>query len=187
MIAIATVIVVHGLYWFSGGPDFGARYWFLILVPALVLTARGIIVLSFRSGGHDWQSQPLLVAVGLIGMSVTLFIPWRAMDKYFHYRGMRPDIRRLAKTYEFGPSVVLVRGKRHPDYASAAVYNPLDLTAQEPIYLWDRGPETRLAIVEVYGDRTVWIVNGPTRSGGGYEVVAGPLTPTEFAESSGVP
>ncbi len=187
VIAIATVIGVHGLYWFSGGPDFGARYWFLILVPALAIAARGIIVLSSRSGGREWHGRPLLVAAGLIGMSVTLFIPWRALDKYFHYRGMRPDIRKLAKTHEFGPSVVLILGERHPDYASAAVYNPLDLTAREPIYTWDRGPETRQAVAEVYRDRPVWIVNGPTRSGGGYQVVAGPLTPAEFAESSGVP
>lgn len=189
VIAIATVIVIHGLYWFSGGPDFGARYWFLILVPAVALTARGIIVLGSRLGEHGrraWHAQPLLVAIGLIGMSATIFIPWRAADKYVHYRGMRPDIRELASRYDFGPSVVLIRGERHPDYASAAVYNPLDLTAQKPIYVWDRGPESRKAIAEVYGDRPVWIVNGPTRSGGGYEVVAGPLTPTEFAESSGV-
>ena len=43
MVAVICAIAgIHSFYWFSGGPDFGARYWYLILVPCLVLTARGL-------------------------------------------------------------------------------------------------------------------------------------------------
>ena len=39
---IAATLGAFSFYWYSGGPDFGARYWYLILVPCIVLTARGI-------------------------------------------------------------------------------------------------------------------------------------------------
>ena len=187
---IAAIIVAHGAYWFAGGPDFGARYWYMILLPALILSARGLLSLCAWVGkeqGREFDIRPLGASLVLVALSLVIFVPWRASDRYYHYRGMRPDIRELADRYEFGRSLVLVRGALAPDYASAAVYNPLDLTASVPIYVWDRDLETRRALAEVYGDRPVWIVNGPTRSGAGYEVVAGPLTRPESAESSGVP
>ena len=190
VIAILAVVFIHALYWFSGGPDFGARYWFLILVPAIALTARGIIVLGARlteTVGQAGRGLPLLVALCLTGMSATLYIPWRAADKYIHYRGMRPDIRALAKEHAFGRSVVLIRGANHPDYASAAPYNPLDLHAPVPVYVWDRGPDMYDDLIEVYGDRPLWIVNGPTRSGGGFEVVDGPIENVRSLKSQGLP
>ena len=43
---IAAVFIAHFFYYFSGGPDFGARYWFLMLIPLGALTARGISALK---------------------------------------------------------------------------------------------------------------------------------------------
>jgi hypothetical protein len=57
---------------------------------------------------------------------------------------------------------VLVRGKRHPDYHSAAVYNPIDLTAAEPIYARDLGAESRARVLDAYPNRPVWILDGPS-------------------------
>jgi hypothetical protein len=90
---------------------------------------------------------------------------------------MEPGVERLAREHGFGASLVLVRGRRHPDYASAATYNPLDLRAPEPIYAWDRGPEARAEVLRAYPDRQVWIVGGPTVTGRGFQVLAGPLSP----------
>src|SRR5690606_8209702 len=43
MVAVIVAVAgIHSFYYFSGGPDFGARYWYLILLPCLVLTARGL-------------------------------------------------------------------------------------------------------------------------------------------------
>jgi len=188
IVTILVIVVVHAFYWFSGGPDFGSRYWFLVIIPAIGLTARGVIVLENRCGSGPRPNRgPILAIASLVVMSATLFFPWRAVDKYIDYRGMRPDIRRLARSHGFGVSVVLIRGNRHPDYDSAAVYNPLDLTAQETIYVWDRDESARKAIAEAYHDRSVWIVDGPTRSGAGYEVVAGPISMTELVEGNTLP
>ncbi|HEX6064170.1 MAG TPA: hypothetical protein VFZ04_08110, partial [Longimicrobiales bacterium] len=103
-------------------------------------------------------------------------LPWRAMDKYYHYRNMRPDVRELAAERDFGNSIVLVRGKRHPDYASAGIYNPLDMRSGAPVYVWDRDPAITRRALEAYRDRGVWILDGPTRTGRGFRVVAGPIS-----------
>lgn len=164
---------VHFFYYFSGGPDFGARYWYLMLIPLVVFTAGGVARLQGllpEAGGRILAGLAALCAMALVN-----YFPWRAVDKYHHYEQMRPDVRELARKLDFGPSLVLVRGDRHPDYASAAAYNPLDLRAPAPIYVWDRNPEVRRRVIEAYRDRKIWILEGPTRTGAGYRVVAGPL------------
>jgi len=185
--AIAAIFVAYFFNYFSGGPDFGARYWFLMLVPCLALTVSGVRVLEGSveqaSPGSAVQRVRVMVAVlSLCVIALVNYFPWRAIDKYHHYRGMRPDIRNLAKEHGFGRSLVLVRGDAHPDYASAAAYNPLDLSADAPVYAWDRDAETRSRVLRAYAGRTVWVVHGPTLTHAGYEVLAGPLPAGSFSE-----
>jgi 4-amino-4-deoxy-L-arabinose transferase-like glycosyltransferase len=176
---IIAIFVAHIFYWYSGGPDFGARYWFLMLIPCLALTARGIEFLQskFVTGNQDAGDGERVMALVLSLCLLTLvnYFPWRAIDKYHNYLRMRPDVRRLDKEHNFGKSLVLIKGNRHPDYASAAVYNPLDLRADAPIYAWDRDAKTRKQALTAYPDRQVWIIDGPTMTHGGFQVVEGPL------------
>ncbi len=176
---IALIVGLHSFYWFAGGPDFGARYWYLIIVPCIVLAARGIEVLgkaAAESRGARSEARVMLAAVALCAVSAFVFVPWRAADKYYHYRRMQPGVERLAREHDFGSSLVLVRGRRHPDYASAATYNPLDLRAPEPIYAWDRDPEARAEVLRAYPERPVWIIAGPTQTNNGFQVLAGPMS-----------
>ncbi len=169
---VVAVICVHSLYWFSGGPDFGARYWYLVVVPCVVLCARSLLALSDagRVGARAWAAGTMLVMSALL-----VFMPWRAIDKYHNYRRMRPDVREMARVHDFGDALVLVRGDRHPDYASAATYNPLDLRGPGPIYAWDYSDAVREEVLAAYPDKAVWVIEGPTRTGFGYEVIAGPI------------
>jgi 4-amino-4-deoxy-L-arabinose transferase-like glycosyltransferase len=182
---IVAVFVAHIFYWFSGGPDFGARYWYLMLVPCVVLTVRGIQLLEDKLemgwGSSTGQgARGLILALSFCVLTLVNYFPWRAIDKYHHYLRMRPDIRYLAERRDFGRSLVLIRGERHPDYASAAVYNPVDLTAEAPIYAWDRSPEVRAKVLQVYSDRLVWVIEGPSITGGAFKVVEGPLPAREL-------
>jgi len=180
LIVIAGVVGAHTFYWFSGGPDFGARYWYLIIVPCCALAARGLGILDGTPAGVSRARAPAR-SVALLMMLTTLlvYLPWRSVGKYKDYRGMRADVRQLARQHGFGRSLVLVRGDRDPDYASAAIYNPVDLGADVPIYAWDVSPKIRSDVLDAYPDRTVWIIDGPARTGNGFRVVAGPLTPAE--------
>ena len=177
--AIAMIAGIHSLYWFSGGPDFGARYWGLVIVPCAALIARGLIRLEDGERSRDGAARrPSVVSVALLMMaaSTLVFVPWRAVGKYRHYRGMRADVRALAEARGFGRSLVLVRGRRHPDYASAAIYNSLDLRDDAPVYAWDASPQIRERLLAAYPDRPVYVLDGPSISGGAFRVAAGPLT-----------
>jgi len=186
MIAAMVVVAgIHTFYWFSGGPDFGARYWYLVLIPCLALVARGI-----EEAGRAAPAGPprLLAAAGALSLVTLLaFYPWRAVDKYHHYRGMRPDIRTLARDRNFGSDIVLIRGRRHPDYASAATYNPLDLRERTTLYAWDRSAEARVQLRRAYPNRRFWIVNGPSVTGDGFRIVAGPLSGPQLDSLPGPP
>jgi hypothetical protein len=177
---IAAVFLLYSLYWFSGGPDFGARYWYLMIVPLVALAARGIECFEKRLDAAASRAAATVAVVALCFFSLVNYFPWRAIDKYHNYLRMRPDIRHLAEEYAFGKSVVLIRGQSHPDYQSAWTYNPLDLEAEAPVYAWDRDPETRARVLRAYEDRPVWVVDGPTITHGPYRVVAGPLSAPEL-------
>jgi hypothetical protein len=175
--AIAVVLLAYAPYWFTGGPDFGARYWYLILVPCVALTARGVEILVDASapGTTKKDTRALLPVLALCGMTLVSYFPWRSIDKYYRYLHMRPDIVRLAQTYRFGRSLVLISGERHPDFASAAIYNPLNLRAGATIYAWNRSPALRDEALKAYAGRPVWLVDGPSITRSGYKVTAGPL------------
>jgi hypothetical protein len=178
---LAAVFGAHVFYWFSGGPDFAARYWYLMIVPLVALAASGVRLLEEPAGtpvghpGHATRVRLVLAALG--AMALVNFTTWRAVDKYRHYLGMRPDMRDVARDRHFGRSLVLVRGKHYPDFASAATYNPIDLAgADAPVYAWDAGADVRSTLLPLYRDRPVWIVEGPALTGRGFTVVEGPLT-----------
>lgn len=188
LLMLAVIVVTVGmfaLYWYNGGPDFGPRYWYLILIPCVILTIRGMQLVqakldSYRDrvrhpGGYVLAAILIVSLVGFVN-----YIPWRALDKYHNYLLMRPDIPHLAAQYHFDSSLVLVRGEDFPDLASAVVYNPLDWTTSAPIYAWSKDPETEVALLKAYPDRKVWIVQGPSITHQGYRVIAGPFAPGSF-------
>jgi hypothetical protein len=166
---IALVIGTYSLYYFSGGPDFAARYWFLAIVPLIVLSAQGFRYLCGAAGRHQ---ERVIAATGILVLAfLTIYLPWRSIDKYHEYLGMTPGLRQLNEQTHFGRSLVLIQGKAFPDYASAVVYNPLDLRTGETIYAHDSSPAIRNLLLRAYPDRQVWIVEGPSITGAGYRVV----------------
>lgn len=187
MALIAAVFTAHFFYWFSGGPDFAARYWYLMIVPCAVLSVRGLQVLINRLTDQERQphlprTRALVAILSLSLMAMVNFTPWRAIDKYHHYNQMRPDVLRLAKEHHFGKSLILIRGEQFPDFASAAIYNPIDLKADAPVYAWDENPSLRNEVLKLYSDRPVWIVNGPSLTKAGFQIVEGPLSAQTLLE-----
>lgn len=182
MIAVClAVFCPYFFYYFSGGPDFGARYWFMMILPLVALTVQGIKALidKLESGslGSPMNGTRVIAAVLVLSLfTLVNYFPWRATDKYYHFWGMRPDVPALAAQFHFGRSLVLVRGtESHPDYTSAAIYNPLDWRADAPVYAWDQNSTIRAQLVKAFPDRSIWIVDGPSLTHGAYKVVAGPL------------
>ncbi len=141
--------VIAGLnfYWFAGGADFGARYWYLVILPGVVLTLRGAQVLSARMQAATMPPEApsrvwAFVALATVVATLT-FLPWRGLDKYWHYRGTSSAMRELAREHNFDRSLVIIRGYPWPDYASASFLNPPVIApdSQGPIFALDPGPE----------------------------------------------
>ena len=187
MIAVMIAVYIpHFFYYFSGGPDFGARYWFLMLIPLVALTVRGVETLETklknRAINPDLVGVRLKVGIlSLCFFTLVNYFTWRAIDKYHHYRGMRSDIRQLANKHSFGKSLVLIRGDSS-DYPSAWFYNPLNPNADAPIYAWDKNPDIRTRLLNAYPDRPVWIINGPSITKTNYQVINAPLSRQEIKD-----
>jgi hypothetical protein len=178
--AVAAVVLAYAPYWGTGGPDFGARYWYTMLVPCIALSARGLEWLETKRGARATAAVAVLCGLALIN-----YFPWRSLDRYRNYLRMRPDVRTLAQDYRFGRSLVLVRGERFPDYASAAIYNPLDLQADAPVYAWSRDRAVQDQVLKLYAGRPVWIVEGPSITQAGFRVAAGPLKASDLTAGEG--
>jgi Dolichyl-phosphate-mannose-protein mannosyltransferase len=173
---IVTAVASQTLYWFSGGPDFGARYWYTVIVPLVLLSARGLLELDARQDRalvppgappHPWAAAAAVSAVLALG----LFVPWRAIDKYHRFRATDPGMRTLLASRDFGRSLILVRGLERPDYASALNFTPIDPYADGPVVFWAKDDATEAALRRAYPDRTVHVVHGPSRVGDGFRVV----------------
>ncbi|RMF58463.1 MAG: hypothetical protein D6748_08570, partial [Calditrichaeota bacterium] len=177
---VAVIIGLYSLFWYNGGPDFGARYWFLIIIPCVILTARGLTTLTNlinRDSPEDYSLSPTLLPIlSLALLTLFIYIPWRSIDKYYHFRGMRPDIKRFIHNDQFNNSIVLIQGPPHPDYVSAAIYNPFDFFSSKPIFARDINSIVRNRLFSVYQDRKFWLVEGPSITGNGYKVIKGPMS-----------
>ncbi len=178
-------------YWFSGGPDFGARYWYQMIFPLAALTVRSAQHAGESGAQRDSATDApearrwvwALVAMATL-MGALNLLPWRALDKYRNYRYVRGEVRALARQQNFGRSLVFIRSEERDllpwqssSYASAFSLNPptLDPSGAAPIYVRELGPESAARIRAAYPDRPVWIVQAPEGVRGRFHVVEGPL------------
>jgi hypothetical protein len=176
-IVLAT-IAGHSVYWFSGGPDIGARYWYQVLLPLMVLAVRGIQTLLERWPAHGMAGlDPRMVGAFVVAASlvaVANYVPWRSLGKYYHYRAMGADVARLAEACQFGRSLVFVQEGEHYSYAAAFVYNSPMLDSSGPVYARDPGPTGRDAVASHFPGRPVWVVADSSTPGGGFRVISDP-------------
>lgn len=177
-LAIVVVVALHSAFWFSGGPDIGARYWYLIIVPCVVLAGRALASIEAR---HPvMPGARTMVAIGIFCLGVlVLYVPWRAANKYWHYRSVRPDFVRMKADPAYRDGLILVSGRRHPEWAAASLANELVIGASAaPVFAWDRDSTTRQAVLNAFPTRPVWLVKGPSETAG-VEIVRGPVAPAD--------
>ena len=181
---VALVVGLHAFYWFGGGPDFAARYWYLIIVPCVALDrARPHGPLRQRDARRD--ARPWSPCGALSAAALLTWVPWRSVEKYHHFRNMSADMREFVAAHPMDSSLVLVRGRRHPDYHEAALENPLDLTdrAARDLRLGSHRPRCDAPSSRAYPDRarstSSTVRRSPAR---GFRIVAGPLPAGSLAD-----
>jgi 4-amino-4-deoxy-L-arabinose transferase-like glycosyltransferase len=178
--AIVVLLLGYHLYWFSGGPDFGARYWYLMIFPLVVLTVRGIhtAVEGLRRGSAG-DSAPERMG-GVIGVLVLItllvFIPWRAVARYQDYRGFHADYAELEKTIDPN-ALVFVKTAAIADFSSALIRNSPRQTDRQPIFAADLGEAENQKLIKAFPDRPVYYVTGRSVGDGPTRVASGPPSP----------
>jgi hypothetical protein len=173
------VVLGQQVYWFSGGPDLGARYWYPLVVPLAYLTARGVEAIASRDSGvlnEAVYRRVLLFAVAATVSALLTFVPWRGLTKYYRYRDMGPDVIHLAEEHGIGDDLVFVRSERPADYQAAFSFNPRTLSGAGPIYARDVDRESRSRVVAAFPDRSVWVIGRPSGAKR-LQLLEGPLPP----------
>ena len=161
LVLAGSVALGHSVYWFSGGPDLGARYWYTALVPLLLLTVRGIQVLaSGGDGAYDrarYRRVCAATAAAVLCACVT-FVPWRAWDKYYRYRDIGLE-GSLMVTNDAAPgSTVLMRTDRSSDFEAVFNMNPVDFRSEQTVVARDAGSDTLAALRAVYPERSIYLI-----------------------------
>lgn len=171
LVFMTVMAAAYNLYWFSGGPDFGARYWFLMFPAIVWLTVRGSAMLGDRFDGAstkgDGRTRVALAAALLSLIAVFVFLPWRATTKYKDYRGFHADYRAMKEKGTLDNCVVFVATDSEGDWSSAFILNELEPgKSSAPIFLRSTNPESDAAAAGRYPQRQIVWIDGRDRKSG---------------------
>lgn len=168
LVYTAVLVAAYSTYWFSGGPDFGARYWFSVFVPCVWWTVRGLStvveLVRQRCGVEDCAARAGVVLALLTATTLTVFVPWRAVGRYVGYRNFHGGYRRLAAQEDLGNALVFVRAKG-TDWVSAMAQNRPGLPDGAPVFARWLDPETDRKVIERFPGRRIMRVEGPSVAG----------------------
>jgi hypothetical protein len=178
---LVSVIGGHAFYWAPGGPDFGARYWYLTIVPLAVLTIRGadMVVRGLCARGRDPSATAGRVVAFIAFASVaglSIVVPWRSMTKYHRYRDIGRDFQVITQRRGINDALIFVHSPTRSDYQAAFNFNPLTLTEPGNIFVRDLGAEPAAAILKQFPSRPVWII-GRESEADMIDVISGPFPP----------
>jgi 4-amino-4-deoxy-L-arabinose transferase-like glycosyltransferase len=184
LILPAAYLAGYSLFWFSGGPDLGARYWYPLITTFAALSVHGArhlgVALERRGAvSHPDARVAAVLVAATIGAAVTM-LPWRAVTKHYRYRGVGGEVRALAQSAAIHEALVFVRTSERADYQSAFVLNPPSFEHRGTIYALDAGPAANVAVVARFPGRTVWVIGRVPASADGahpFAVIEGPLPP----------
>lgn len=173
---IAFPIIGQAFYWYSGA-DFGARYWYQIVVPCVVLSARALT----SDFAERYRLRRVAVLASVCGLLV--FLPWRAATKYHNYRGVGDSVRRLAQTCDMRRGLVLVRGAAgandSPKYASAAFLNEASLGGEPPVFAREVSADATARMRAAWPARPLWVIEVPDDPRGNARVIERPVNAPE--------
>ena len=153
MTVIAAVVLAVFFYRFADSYYIGPRYWFLAAFPLFYLSARGYQAIRARFPERDDMAFVRIDSVFWFScvFGFCVFLPWRAVTKYYEYGNFHPTVREDAATGLFDNAVVLVA--KNGDAGSALMLN--DPWLRGTIYLNDTGQLDDAALAAAFPGRNV--------------------------------
>lgn len=148
-----SVVAAMFFYWFADSYYIGPRYWFLAAFPVFYLSARGYQAIRERFPDRDEAAfvgiDSIFWYACIFGFCV--FLPWRAVTKYYEYNGFHPTVREDAANGQFDGRIVLV--SPNGDEGSALMLN--DPWLRGTIYLNDTGTLDNAALHAAFPGREI--------------------------------
>ena len=179
MIVIFATIGLYTLYWFYGGFYSGARYWFLTLVPLLMLTTFGITssIREFERVIPDAKIAPRISAgIALLCLcSVLVFESWLGFNRYPGINKYHADYQMLSKQDQFRNALVFINTDSDREYGSAFWLNNFSQNSVSPLFARDMGLETNRQIASTYSDRKIFFVDGRSKTNPRVTILRGPV------------
>ena len=148
---IATVVGIHGLYWFAGSFYIGPRYWFLAFPALAILSASGYRALGARLGAA-YGSGLRLTGVTLCLFGLVIFTSWIGSTRYFELRDRNSDLIESVDLEALGHALVFVRSQS--DIGPAFMLNDMTLPEGRPIFVRDQGAALNAAVAAAFPGRS---------------------------------
>lgn len=187
-IVIVATVAAQALYWFSAFDYVGPRYWYMLLVPMLVLSAAGIVVSARNFDGlfpESLASYRIGAGVAFLGLcAVVVFSSWLGVNKYPGFRGYHADYRVLSQDERFRHALVFVSMDNYIEYESAFWLNDFDRNSARPVFARDLGDTVNRQVAASYPQRPVYFVEGRSHHSANRPRVTlerGPIPPGAFA------
>jgi hypothetical protein len=138
---VAAVGLLHMGYWYPGGPDFGPRFWYLMIVPLAVFTAHGAADAGTqlsRATGARYGGRTVGAVLVVASLTAVLAgLPWRAAKKYHRYREIGAEIRTLSSGGQWDNALVFVHSTDRHDFQAAFNFLSPALEGTGPIFAFD--------------------------------------------------
>lgn len=170
---IIVVMLGQACYWYAGA-DYGARYWYQLLIPCCVLAAKALTrALPDRTVESPAAQTPALTpaltlapaALVLSLIAVVIFVPWRGATKYVGYRGMSGSVARLVRECPMTHGLVFVHNAAANTpfgvYSAAAILNDPGFRGDAPIFARETSAEVTQAARAAFPARPVWLIDVP--------------------------
>jgi len=179
LIFVLAIIACYSLYWFSGSFYIGPRYWFMIFFPLIVLSAGGVRVLTKSINANailpGFDRRLVITLLILCLVTVLAFIPWRAGTRYYEYRDYHDAYRQLLSKQELSNSLLFIRSQKEEDFASAFIFTEPDFAPGSPVFAYDLGLDSNLAIASQMQQRPIYYVSGRDTNSKQVQIIEGPL------------
>lgn len=152
LVALA-VIGIHFFYWFNAIYYIGPRYWYAAYFPFVALSACGVAALAdqLQQRGIEQARGRVVATLMLLALfALTVFMPWRAYDKYAARARLGVAVQSVTSRPEFAYAVVFLS---HDAYHASAILNDPFLRPGRAILVQELGPASDARVLAAFPDR----------------------------------
>lgn len=147
---IALIVGAHFFYWLHDASYIGPRFWYGAFFPFIFLSVAGLDAVIRRAG--EGAREPITtVALALACFGATIFVSWRAVEKYMPRSEDGRRIAAIARSEAYADALVITRDAQLAE--DAMIFNDPFQRAGAPIFAFARDDAAEAALRRAYPDR----------------------------------